>query len=255
MPFQLLKLAGEETDDQMDGFRAQVGWIENNIFGRAGIELQAFQCDRQGSRIAGPEWRHPRRHHDRIEADGSSESEMNSQAQVERATGGARHCRYVCAIEVDQRQMSFEGSEWRRAVGGMKFSGKAERDPIRGVDGEVGVAARLIAEQRMPGLVCRNVGQLHRRKQGVEHAQEGRALRRRGEDALNIGERISKPVGLQIPLVAEKPDRFPEVQNFVSQAVAHAAPPGEVVSAAPAFRLRVPALAERARGVRLRSVA
>ena len=190
----------------MDGFGPEVRWVESDVLRAGCVELQTFEINGQGCRRAAAQRSQAGGDNHRIEADGigrESEAEMNAQAYIQRAIRCACDCSHVAAVEADQRQMRLERRQRRRTVGGMKLSGEAEGDPVGGVYGEVGVAARLIAEQRMPGLVRGISGNWTRRKQRIEHTQEGGALCVVGEDGFDVVERVLKPVGLQIATVIE----------------------------------------------------
>jgi hypothetical protein len=99
----------------------------------------------------------------------------------------------------------------RRTVRAVKVSRKAERDCAPGVHREVGIAPSLIAEQRMPGLVGRKIGQLHRGQKRIEQTQEGGALAVDGEDRFDAVQRLLKPRGLKIASIVKETDRLAQV--------------------------------------------
>ncbi len=182
---------------------------------------------------------------------------MDAKADRERTLGGTRDGRDVAAAEADQRQMRLERCQRGRSVAAGEVTGEAEGDTGRGVDCEVGVAARLAAEQRVPGLICGDVCGLDGRQKGVEQAQKRRALGVVGKNRLDVLERILKPRRLKVAVAVEQADGLAQIDDLVAQpGDAHAASPvGAVTSALPALRLSVPEAAESPRGVRARSAA
>ena len=258
---EALELCLDESEDEVDGLGLEVVRIEGDVLWAGVVELQAFEVDGEGGGRGAAERHQAGGDDDRIEADGEGgrggvgKAEMNAETDVERAAGGAGDGGDVAAAEVDQREMELEGGGRGRSVCGVELAGKAEGDTGSGVDGEIGIAARLIAEQWVPGFVCGQVGERRGGQQCVQDPQKGGALGVVFEDGLDVGERVLKPMRLEVASIVEEAYRFAKIEDFVAEAVAHAAPPGALVRPAPAWRLSFPAAAERARGVILRSEA
>src|SRR5215469_1471149 len=133
---------------------------------------------------------------------------MQAEAYIKRTVGRARNCGDVSSAEAHQRKMRLERCERRRTVARMKFTRESERDTVGSVDGQIGIATGLVAEQRMPGLVSGQIGQLLGRQERVEHAQKSGALRVVSKDRFDFVERIFKPLRLQVAVAVEQTYRF-----------------------------------------------
>jgi len=75
---------------------------------------------------------------------------MQAQTELERTVGGAGDRANRRAIEVDNGQVGAQARQRRRTVAGLEKPGETKRRRSVVLHREIRVAARLIAQQRMP---------------------------------------------------------------------------------------------------------